>query len=409
MDLHLKLNKEFYKHIDRITKRGEEYRSRIHKSKKHYESAKRLSATDLKERFNILKESPTPSEAIAIIRNLINSGFWISRSGYKVIQSSLDFTHKGDEQELSPKEISILKKVANYEAIEDVSDDEIFRCIFNELEYSHYFPEHKPYIRASSIDETIVLIPGVFNEIFSTPAFERSAKHLESTLNIKFFSPKVNGFKSSKHNAKLLEKQLSKYVRDNPEEKLWLVCFSKGGLDALNFLVHNNEFSKKYISGLSTIASPILGSDHLNHKLIKFLNGIHNFQDSKIYQALSSRNDLMAKEFQRSVSSTFQRPWLRRNYRNLPDHMFYTAIGFESTWYESHFWMMLTKLFVRSRSKNDGIVDSENSQFPYYFKSAINLGIHKGHHLIGTRSSHYCQEALIESLIVFLKYKSLLK
>lgn len=408
MDIHLKLNKAFYERVDKLIDRSNKYRSRIHMSKKHYSSARRLSAQDIADRISELKENPSPQEAVALIRNLINSGFWITRSGYKLIQASLNFKQRGDKQELNPKEISILKKVSSGEKINHLADSEIFRSIFNEIEYSHYFPDHRSYLKVPKIDATIVLISGVFNEIFSTPAFERSALHLEEKYGIKFFSPKVNGFKSSKYNSKLLEKQLSEYSRINPDEKLWLVCFSKGGLDALHFLANNNDFAKKYILGVSTIATPILGSDHLNHKVIKFLNNVHNFSDTKVYQILSARNDIMAKEFQKSISSTFQRPWLRRNYQNLPNDIFYTAIGFESHWYESHFWMMITKLFVRSRSKNDGIVDSENSQFPYYFKSAINLGIHKGHHLVGTRSSHYCQEALIESLIVFLNYKKLL-
>ena len=43
--------------------------------------------------------------------------------------------------------------------------------------------------------------------------------------------------------------QLEKYIKENPNEKLWIIAFSKGGVDALHFLNSNkNSGSNKKAS-----------------------------------------------------------------------------------------------------------------------------------------------------------------
>ncbi len=407
-DLDIRLNRKFYDKINTLKRRTSEYRSRIVRSKSFLKSASRLSKKDLQLKVQGLKERPTPKEAIFLLRNLLNSGVWIGRSSVKYIHSIVDFTSKGDNEELTPAQRSILKRVQQLNDIDEYDEEEIFKCIYDEMEYSHYYPEHKPLLTVPEIKCTLVLIPGVFNELFSSAAFERAAQHLQDKTGIKYFAPKVNGFKACSHNSKLLKEQIDEYVEKHPNEKLWLICYSKGGLDALHYLKENTELANDKILGISTIASPIMGSDHLNHKVIKFLNNVHNFSDTKMYKLLDNRSDdILAKEFQQSISSTYQRPWLRKNHNELPENLFYTALGFESEWYESHLWMVLTKAIFKSTMKNDGVVDAENSLYPYYFDRGINLGIMRGHHLVGTRSSFFCQEALLESLIIFLHYRGL--
>jgi hypothetical protein len=69
--------------------------------------------------------------------------------------------------------------------------------------------------------------------------------------------------------------------------------------------------------------------------------------------------------------------------------------------------MMLTKFLFQSKSYNDGIVDAHNAQYPPDF-GGVNLGVISGHHLIGTRSSFYCQEALLEAHIIYLQYAGIM-
>ena len=109
------------------------------------------------------------------------------------------------------------------------------------------------------------------------------------------------------------------------------------------------------------------------------------------------------KEFQRSLSSDYQSNWFQNNHKSLPTLGFYTSVALEAEWYESHIWMVLTKLLFQSNESNDGVVDTKNAHFPNYF-NGINLGILRGHHLIGTRSSFYTQEALLEAHLVMLDF-----
>lgn len=407
-DLDIKINNRFYQNFEILKKKTDVYKSKVRRSKTFLKSAKSISKEDINSKINQFSKRPSPKEAIFLLRNLLNSGAWIGQSSLRYMISLIDFTNKGDLAELTPAQNTILKNVSLSKVCENVTEEDIFKVIYNEIEYSHYFPEHKSIIHVPKIDCTVVLIPGVFNELFSTPAFERAALHLNQKYNIDYYSPKISGFKSCAHNAKILERQIKSYTRRFPHKKLWFIAYSKGGLDSLHFLANCESSISKNILGITTIASPIMGSDHLNSGVIKLLNTIHNFSETKIYKAINEKTDVMAKELQNSVSSTYQRPWLRNHYEALPKNIFYTALGFESSWYESHIWMLLAKGLFKSRLKNDGVVDAENALFPNYFKQGLNLGIIKGHHLVGTRSSYFCQEALLESIIIFLNYKKLI-
>ena len=69
--------------------------------------------------------------------------------------------------------------------------------------------------------------------------------------------------------------------------------------------------------------------------------------------------------------------------------------------------MLLTKAIFQSPKKNDGVVDCDDAHFPWFFPS-LNLGIIDGHHLFGMRSTFHSQEAILESLLIFLNFKGLL-
>ena len=150
-----------------------------------------------------------------------------------------------------------------------------------------------------------------------------------------------------------------------------------------------------------------MGSAHVNHRLFKIANTISKIPEQITSKVWGKKIDLLAKELQKSLSKNYRENWFRRNHKALPARPFYTAVGFESKWHQSHIWMMFTKAFFQSSTPNDGIVDIENAQFPHYFK-AMNLGILEGHHLVGSRSSFYDQEALLKAHLIFLRYKKLL-
>ena len=111
---------------------------------------------------------------------------------------------------------------------------------------------------------------------------------------------------------------------------------------------------------------------------------------------------------QKSLSKSYRESWFKKHHKSLPQKPFYTALAFQSKWHQSHVWMILTKAFFQSQKQNDGVVDVENAQFPAFFKG-INLGVLEGHHLVGSRSSFYDQEALMKAHLIFLNYKKLIK
>lgn len=362
--------------------------------------AKTISCQELENRLEDLKKKQSPTEIIRLLHSAANSGIWLGHSYYKLLATSLDFKQAIHDLEFTEEDeqaLELLAKGDNKKVFRHHTPQEVFSVIFKELDYSYRHPTYKPQISAEPISSTIVLVSGVLNEIFSTPAFERAAAYFYKKLGIKYICPEVRGTKGIDTNVKLLEKQLYEYIDMNPGEKLWIIGFSKGGVDALHFLKHNKKFAEKYIAGFSAIACPILGSNHTDHKILKALNFLHDFSESKNIP----HQDILFKEIYQSLSASYQKSWFKNNYKNLPKLPFYTAVALESSWYESHIWMVLTKSFFQSSRPNDGIVDVDHALFPGYFRG-LNFGIYPGHHLIGQRSSHYPQEALIEAHIITL-------
>jgi hypothetical protein len=390
-----------------LTETFSKYRSRI---KKSTEVLSYASATSLEEFvFNIqkIKSSRTKKNFLKSLVGVTNSSIWLSRSAFVVLKTFFDIRQLENQNFQNEKAQEILAGVINKRTV-TAADEEIFKTIYNELTHAHLHSEYNSLLKVQPINVTIVLVSGVLNEIFSTPAFKRGAENLLDHYNIKHFAPIVNGKSGSRENAVALKKQIDLYVAENPSEKLWFFCFSKGGIDTLHFLKSESVDLSENILGFSFIATPILGTDHLNNKVLKLVNILGRIPEKAINKILGRNIDLLAKELQKSLSRNYRASWFKRNHKILPNKPFYTAIAFESKWHQSHIWMILAKAFFRSEKSNDGVVDVENAQFPSYF-NGINLGILEGHHLVGSRSSFYDQEALMKAHLIFLNYKKLIK
>lgn len=384
------------------------YTSRLNKHKKDLIYAGRIVRHELIETLTNKDVGSKTKRFLSLSKTLTNSSIWISRGSLKYLKSYLDikaYHNENLKNERSRLILSAIKSNSKIAQSLQVSDHEIFQIIYQELMYSHFnLNSQKIFnIEIKSKQITIVLISGVLNEIFSTPAFQRGADFLKENYNIKNISINVSGVKDSNTNSKLIHRELNEYCTAHPSEKLWIISFSKGGLDTLHFLKSTPELHQK-ILGTSFIACPILGSEHVNHKLIKALR-----KSTLTLNKVIKDNKLvpMALDFQKSLDANFRTNWFRANYKKLPNNAFFTALALESKWYQSHLWMILTKAIFMSGKSNDGIVDTDRAQFPRYFKG-LNLGVLEGHHLIGTRSSFYNQEALLEAHLIFLSYKKLI-
>jgi hypothetical protein len=380
-----------------------QYRSRIRKSRDVLSYASSTTIEELLFNIQKIKSHHTKIDILKSMVTATNSSIWLSRSAFTVLKSFFNIRQLENQNTNSEKAQEILAGVVNKSSV-NALDAEIFKTIYTELTHSHLHTEYVTLLKMPEINVTIVLVSGVLNEIFSTPAFKRGAANLLDQYNIKHIAPVVDGKKGSRENSALLKKQINQYLAENPNEKLWFFCFSKGGIDALHYLKSENSSLSPNILGFSFIATPIMGSDHLNHKMLRLVNTLGKIPEEVSRKILGKKIDFLAKELQKSLSRDYRANWFKKNHKIISKKPFYTAIAFESKWHQSHIWMMIAKAFFRSEKSNDGVVDVENAQFPSYF-NGINLGVLEGHHLVGSRSSFYDQEALMKAHLIFLNYK----
>lgn len=382
----------------------EQFLSRKHYRLENFKRAVKTSSVDLLSETKNLVMSPSLVSYINMQKRLFNSSTWIGKSGMRLIWPKEKRSEEQSQFLKSERSQHILRAVKNKEKIpySVATTQDIFKVIFNDRDFQRKNKYHTSQLDVPSDTPPIVLVSGILNEIFTTAAFERGARFLQKNYNVSYSICKTSGVKSVQQNVELIKNQIEEqYKKTN--KKVWVIAFSKGGLDFLHFMRKYPELSQECIGGFSTIASPILGSNRINHKIFNLINNLHKLSHMKVYQRLDQKFDLLLKEFQKSISAEFQEGWFRDNFHYLPKNIFYSALAFETRWYDSHLWMILTKLFFQSPNPNDGIVDTNSALYPSYF-DGNNLGILDGHHLISTRSSDYSQEALLEAHLIFRHY-----
>ncbi len=386
--------------LDKLTN----YLSRAKRSSDFLKHSFETSVKDIYLDSKQLASSPGPTQLFHLTKDAIGSTGWVANSAFKhfLTLSGLLKTPDGIKGDYEAE--FIVKKVSKNVPLDPkrYPPSLIFSALYKELEFSYVHPHHKSRLQCPKIFPTIVLVSGMLNEIYKTASFERGVQNLGKKNSLKYIVAKVSGVKGADFNSGLLAEQLFEYHKKNPDEKFWLLTYSKGGIDALYFLRDHAEWSRKNVVGISTLATPILGSRHLNRRYIKLAAKIKKDVSEFGRNYLGRELDFFSDAFQRSIS-THQRSWFFRNYHKLPNNIFYTALALGCNWHEGHIYMMLAKLLFPSDTVNDGVVDADCAFFPKYF-NAINLGIYRGHHLIAARSSTFSQEALIEAHLILLKY-----
>ncbi len=410
-----KITEEVFLLIEELEHKLVSYQSKLNKRKIYCKDALETSKNELiKDLQSLLqaiagqKEIDIPVEVLTLGKDVIASGAWISRAYIRYLKSFLNL-------DASPKKYTrsrenIVKAIANNTLFDhlNLAPEQIFQAVFQEICHEHDNFDYITPLNIPHIETTIVIVSGVLNELYKTAAFERGVQYLKERYGIKYFVARVHGRQGSTYNARLMEEQLIDYIKQNPDEKLWILAHSKGGIDALHFLKRNPQFAEDNIVGLSTIASPIQGSPHADSRVVKVLSYLNKLEHTKIYKTIDNGRDVLLKNVPRFLSENFQKRWFQKNHKYLPNNLFYSSLALESEWYKAHVWMLLAKLIFRSDKPNDGVVDTDRAHFPNHFPS-INLGTITGHHLVGTRSSTFNQEALLESYIITLHYLGVLK
>lgn len=373
---------------------------------KFYADQLKKSLNSIKEELDsIFKEQNIDRPLALKLRNLILALIWASRAAGSTVIKSKGLSEKY-KISLDDRDLDLLSAINSGTKIHSTQSthQDIFRAI-----YKFKFLEHenkKPLmdLQCPELQDVIVLVPGVFNELFSTAAFERSAQFLKENNKANYIVATVDGTLNSEVNSESLKETLFKYIEANPHKRLWLIAFSKGGIDCLHFMRKNVDFANQYIKGISTLASPILGTHHFSNISIRILSRIQKLIQMTALKETGLFN--IVANFEQSLSNE-QEIWFQNNHQALPKNCFYSALAFESDFFDSHFWMMITKVLLNSDRINDGVVDADRAMFPDYF-SSYNLGIVNGHHLVGNRSSLFAQEAIIEAHLIFLKYLNLI-
>lgn len=365
--------------------------------------------SELEEELKTRKESSVRPIDAKLVKKSVSYSWWNVRAFFRVIVKFFDLTQlffrPPSPKALGEREQIILKHVRMGIPLEgDFSAKEIFQTVFLDQDCADQLEEYESELKVPQIESTLVIVSGVFNELFATPAFERACKHLKKEYGINYLTLKVSGQKSPRYNARLIHRQLKYYMKKHPNEKLWIVPYSKGGLDTLYYLRQMGQRLSKNIQGVSLIASPILGSGHLDHKIVRLFRF---FQNNSLSIVNRDWHRFFA-DFQDSLSVHYQRPWFRRNRKLLSSKIFYTALAFQGDWFDRHLGMSFAKFFFQSEHPNDGIVDVTCAQFPEDFP-ATNLGVVKAHHWVSSQSSFFNQEALFRSLVITLHYLGLLK
>ena len=92
---------------------------------------------------------------------------------------------------------------------------QIFQAIYTER-LCHHHPSYETPLSFPKIFPTIVLVSGVFNEIYKTAAFE--GRPCGKGMWTKYTAD-THGFEGSAYNCTLLEDKLF-YIEQNPDEKL---------------------------------------------------------------------------------------------------------------------------------------------------------------------------------------------
>lgn len=409
------LTEEIFLLIEDLEEKLLLYQAGTKRYRAKYDEAVQISIEEIAHDFKKILSALTdknkgdiPLEILTLGNDLIGSSIWITRSYLRYLKSFLRF-HYYKSVNSDHQHENILNQLKKAKSLEDItaSPSEVFKCVFEELCFEHENEHYLSPLKFPQINTTIVLISGVLNELYKTAAFERGAQYLNKNYGIKYFTTEVSGRKGSTHNARLIEKQLIEYIEKHPNEKLWLVAYSKGGVDTLHFLKRSPEFAQRHIAGISTIASPIQGSPHADSRLVRLIKTLNKFEHNSIYRKLDGGRDLLLQNVPRFLSEKFQVRWFERNKKYLPNNIFYSSLALESEWYKAHIWMLLAKLVFRSKKPNDGVVDVDRAHFPDHFDH-INLGVIKGHHLVSTRSSTFNQEALIEAHLITLHYLGVL-
>ena len=277
----------------------------------------------------------------------------------------------------------------------------LFSAVFEERKLSHGIsPATTPLIyNPMPKDVTVVFVPGIYNELFDTEIFSRGLSAIQGQLGLRVLYTDVDGRCSTSHNAldivaRLKQDTDDRLARGYEKPRYLILGYSKGGVDATEALLLDEEFTRSQILGLVSIAAPHQGTSVLEIADVPAIAS-ENLVMRPMPEAC--RDDTAAKSLLRVTRGNF---W-SKNINKLVGLTRYYSVSFVSTVEESNPWMKITKQIAHFGSPNDGVVTLESSHFPDALQ-AVDLGTMHADHLAGILASNFPQAAFLESVMVSL-------
>lgn len=248
-------------------------------------------------------------------------------------------------------------------------------------------------------DVTVVLIPGIYGELFDGELWQRGMRSVRERLGVRAMSVRADGRCSSAINARTLQSALRDDTRRRLERgyarpRYLLVGYSKGGIDATEMLLADSLLAQEQVAALVTVATPHLGSSVAERAELPAALLAWASRDSI---PTACKTDGAAP----SLYSATRRAFWSDNGARVGDRTKLFSLQFVSDVHDAHPWMKLTKQIGQFVEPNDGVVALSAARFPSEVPS-VDLGTITGDHISGITASAFPQEAFLEAVVLTL-------
>jgi hypothetical protein len=326
------------------------------------------------------------------------------------LQAALDLPESDSIADPRNRQFALNWRRGAQRALRDHPDRLLGRSVLGAGLFEQVFAERKLWqqVEPSTIpllydpslsDITVVLVPGIYGELFDGELWQRGLHSVRDKLGVRTLSVRADGRCSSAINAGTLRTALRDDTRRRLERgytkpRYLLIGYSKGGIDATEALLADSVLAHEQVAALVTVATPHLGSPVAERAELP----------SALLQWASRDTIPTACDKDGAAASLF--PATRRGF--WADHADRVAertrlfsIAFAADVHDAHPWMKLTKQVGQFGEPNDGVVAVSASRFPVNVAS-VDLGTVSADHIAGIRASAFPQEAFLEAVVVTL-------
>lgn len=248
-------------------------------------------------------------------------------------------------------------------------------------------------------DIAVVLIPGIYGELFDGELWQRGLKAVHDRLGVRTFTVPVDGRCSAEYNAPVVSTALRRDLARRRERgyapgRYLLIGYSKGGVDATHMLLADSALASDHVAALVTLATPHLGSPVAERA---------SLPGAVLDWAVQSPMPVACDSASAGASlwpGTRAAFWAEHE-AHVAERTAYFSMSFTASMQDAHPFMKLTKRVGQFAEANDGVVALSASRFPDGVP-AVDLGQLNADHIAGITASSFPQEAFMEALVLTL-------